>query len=165
MAIGTPTAVIPPTQQTDKTTQSLNNPRFMLLMPSARDLIASKIIRQFVRTVTDQSRFFVLDRIAQDADPLDLDLTNVAVPHPGWRLAGMANARWRAREQEIAGLERDALSRIDDGFGDRKHHVRGVVGLHHLAVDPALDPEALAARRQLVGGDDPRPDAATVVEV
>src|SRR5215469_12449854 len=73
------------------------------------------------------SRRLVLDRIAQDADPLDLDLTNVAVPHPGWRLAGMANARWRAREQEIAGLERDALGRIDDGFGDRKHHVRGVV--------------------------------------
>src|SRR6266566_8830003 len=116
----------------------------------------------FISTV---SPILVLDRIAQDPDSLDLDLANIAVSHPGGRLAGMADTRGRAGKQEVARLQRNALGRISDGFGDRKHHVRGVIGLHHLAVDPALDLEALAARRQFVGGDDPGTNAAAVVEV
>src|SRR5579864_6324255 len=82
-------------------------------------------------------RLLVLDRIAEDADALDLDLADIAVPHPGWRLPGMGDARWRASEQEIARFQGDALGGIDDRLGDREHHVRGIVGLLHLAVDPA----------------------------
>ena len=38
-------------------------------------------------------------------------------------------------------------------------------GLHGLAVEPALDLEALAAGRQLVGGDHPGTDTAGAVEI
>src|SRR6195256_6513523 len=91
------------------------------------------------------SSLLVLDRVAQNADALDLDLAGVAVPHPHRiGLAGMADARRRAGEDDVAGLEREALGEIDQHLAHREHHVVGVVGLHDLAVQPDLDLEALA---------------------
>src|SRR5258706_15594035 len=54
------------------------------------------------------SRPFVLDRVTQDSYSLDFDLADIAVAHPGGRLAGMGDTRRRAGEQEIARLQRHA---------------------------------------------------------
>jgi hypothetical protein len=64
------------------------------------------------------SPLLILDRIAQDTDSLDLDLADIAVTHPGRRLASNRNTRGRAHKQEIAGLQRNPLTRINDGFGE-----------------------------------------------
>src|SRR5262245_30422066 len=110
--------------------------------------------------------FFVFDRVAQDADALDLDLAGVAVAHPDRiGLARMADAGRRAGEDDVAGLEREALGEIDQHLAHRKHHVVGVVRLHDLAVEPAFDLQALAGLGQLVGGDHPGPEAAGAIEV
>src|SRR6266508_2029780 len=62
----------------------------------------------------------ILDRVRQHADPLDVDLADVALLHPHRvGLAGMADARRRAGEYDVAGLERDALGHIGDGLGHR----------------------------------------------
>src|SRR5689334_8641176 len=108
----------------------------------------------------------VLDRVAQDPDPLDLDLADVALAHPDRvRLARVADARWRSGEDDVARLERDALGDVGQHLRDWKHHVGGVVRLHDLAVEPALDLEALAGIGQLVGGDHPGAEAAGAVEI
>src|SRR6266849_8038623 len=108
----------------------------------------------------------VLDRVDQHADARDVDLAGVARLHPDRvGLARVADAGGRAGEDDVAGLERDALRDIGDGLGDRKHHVVGVVRLHDLPVEPRLDFQALAAGRQLVDGDHPRAEAAGAVEI
>src|SRR5581483_9507496 len=86
-----------------------------------------------------RSSLLVGNRIAQYADAFDLDLADVAAFHPDRRLARMPDAGRRAGDQDVAGLERHRLRDIGDRFGDEKHHVVGIVGLHHLAVQPALD--------------------------
>src|SRR5262245_7700381 len=60
------------------------------------------------------------DRVDQHADALDVDLADVARLHPHRvRLARVADARGRAGEDDVAGLERDALGDVGDGLGDR----------------------------------------------
>ena len=54
---------------------------------------------------------------------------------------------------------------IDQRLGQREHHIRRVVRLHDVAVEPAHDLEPLAAGRQLVGAHHPRPEAAGAVEI
>src|SRR5712691_4833560 len=107
----------------------------------------------------------VLDRVDQHADALDVDLAGVALLHPQRRLARVADAGRRAGEDDVAGLERDALGDVGDGLRDRKHHVGGIVGLQRLTVEPGLDLEALAAGRQLVRRHHPRTEAAGAIEV
>src|SRR5215813_14098461 len=112
------------------------------------------------------SLLLVLDRVYEHADALDVDLAGIALLHPyRVRLAGVTDARRRAGEDDVAGLERHALGDVGDGLGDREHHVVGVVGLHDLPVEPRLDFQALAAGRQLVGGDHPRAEPAGAVEI
>src|SRR5579883_310382 len=110
--------------------------------------------------------FLIFDRIAQDADALDLDLARVAVLHPDRiGLARMADARRRAGEDDVARLERHPLRDEHQHLPHREHHVLGVVRLHDLAVEPALDLETLAGLRQRVGRDHPGAEAAGTVEV
>ena len=77
----------------------------------------------------------------------------------------MADARGRAGEHDIARLEGHALRDIGDGLGDRKHHVIGVVGLHDLAVEPALDLQSLGAGRHFVGRDHPGAETSGAVKI
>src|SRR5260221_1840343 len=107
----------------------------------------------------------VLDQVAEDADLLDLDLDRVAMFHPYGRLAGVADAGGRAHDKEIAGLERQAFGQQGDRLGDRDEHVAGIGALHDLTIETRLDGKARRARRQLVGGDEPGPEAAGLVEI
>src|SRR5262249_36057905 len=86
------------------------------------------------------------DRAAQHANSFDLDPTHVAVAHPQRRLARVTHAGRRAHGDDVTRLQRHALRHVDDRLGDLEHHVGGVVGLEHLAVDTAFDLEALRAR-------------------
>src|SRR3974390_2278690 len=111
-------------------------------------------------------QFLVLDRIAQRADAFDLDFGDVTGLHPHWlRLACMADAGRRAGEQNVARLECHTLGQIDERLRDWKHQQVRVGRLHHLAVEPRLDLQPLAAARQFVGSDHPRADAARAVEI
>src|SRR5262245_8659104 len=55
----------------------------------------------------EKTSALVLDRILQNPDAFDLDLAGIAVAHPRRRLARMRDAGWRAREDQVARLERD----------------------------------------------------------
>src|SRR5262245_64305597 len=120
---------------------------------------------RFRRAATGDGSLLVRNRVDEHTDALNVDLAAVAALHEYWRLAREANARGRAGDDDIAGLERHALADVDERLSDREHHVVGVVRLHGLAVEPRLNLQALAAGRQLVGGQHRRAEAAGVVEV
>src|SRR6266480_5604323 len=108
----------------------------------------------------------VRDRVDEHADALDVDLAGIARLHPHRvRLARVADAGARPGKYDIARLERHALADIGDGLGDREHHIVGVVGLHDLSVESALDLQPLAAGGHLVGRDHPGTEAAGAVEI
>src|SRR5262249_19510230 len=132
-----------PASATTSTTASAGIP-----MPAKypRRAMASSYFR-----VIGPLRLLVLDRIAQRADPFDLDLACIAVPHQHRRLARKANAGRCSGNDEIARIEGDALRDVDDGFGDREHHVGSVVRLHDLTVKPTLDLQAFAQFGQRIG--------------
>src|SRR5262245_19867961 len=73
-------------------------------------------------------RFLVLDRVAQDSDPFDLDLADVALLHPHRWLARAADTGRRSCDDDVARLERHSLADIGQRLGHREHHVLGVVG-------------------------------------
>src|SRR6266511_2902439 len=109
---------------------------------------------------------FVVDRVDEHADALDVDLAGIARLHPHRvRLARVTDTGGRPGTHDIATLERYDLGDIGDGHGDREHHIVGVVGLHDLSVESALDLQTLAAGGHLVGRDHPRAEAAGVVEI
>ena len=69
------------------------------------------------------------DRVREAADPLDLDLDDVAG-------LDRARVRRRAGEQDVAGLERDQPRDVGDLVGEREEQVgAGVALLDLLAVD------------------------------
>src|SRR5262249_45535610 len=112
------------------------------------------------------SLLLVLDRVYEHAHALDVDLAGIALLHPHRvRLASVADARRRAGEDDVAGLERHALRDVGDGLGDGKHHVVGVVRLDALPVETGLDFHPLGAVRQLVGRAHPRAETAGAVEI
>src|SRR6202022_2967614 len=77
------------------------------------------------------------------------------------RLAGNDALR-RAGEDDVARLERHVFRDVADQLLAVEHHVAGVRGLHHVAVDVAFDLEIVAV--DLIGGDEPRPDRPGPVE-
>src|SRR4051812_25987973 len=90
-------------------------------------------------------------RVAQDAEPLDLDLDDVTGLQQPRRRAGVADAGRRARREQVArpqgeGL-RDQRERVADGVD---HLVRAPV-LDDLAVHPGLHVQAVAQVADLGG--------------
>ena len=77
----------------------------------------------------------------------------------------MADAGRSAGKHDIAGLERHALRDVGDCFRDREHHVVGVVRLHDLPIEAALDLQALGAGGHLIGRNHPGPKAPGAVEI
>src|SRR5207245_4291614 len=69
----------------------------------------------------------------------------------------------RAREDDVAGLEREVPGRVAHELRAAEDHVGGVRRLAHFVVDPALDLQAIGIAH-LVGGDEPGADGREAVE-
>src|SRR5690242_4982171 len=87
------------------------------------------------------------DIIPQHADTLDLDLTHIAVLHPG-------HARRGAAGDDVAGIERAHLRKPGHDLLRAEQPVGGRMALSHLAVDPALDVQIVG----IEAGHDPGPE-------
>ena len=93
--------------------------------------------------------------------------TSISTVSPGFsQTAGSAalELHRRAGGDDIAGLERHEGADIGDQFGKRLDHAGGGVVLRHFAVDLNSDVQRLG-EIDLVGGHDPRADAAAGVPV
>src|SRR3990167_7920141 len=101
------------------------------------------------------------DPVREHADALDLGLEPIAGPQ---ELAERgAHALGRARGDDVAREQREALREHADALVDGKDHLRRVTRLPRLAVDPEGDRERLGIR-DLVGGDEHRAHRAEGVE-
>ena len=84
-------------------------------------------------------------RVAQLADPLDLDADRVADLEQalGEGLVGGADAGRRAGGDHVAGLEREGFGEVGDLLEAAEDHLAGVAVLALLVVDEGADPEPL----------------------
>src|SRR5262249_12872378 len=103
----------------------------------------------------------IIDWVDEQPDALDIDLADIARFHP-YRigLARVADAGRSAGKHDVPGLERHALRYIGYSFRDRKHHVVGVVRLHDLPIEPALDLQAFPAGGRPISRDHPGAEGA-----
>src|SRR5438270_13656265 len=100
------------------------------------------------------------NRISQNADAaVDLDLYNIARPHPQRRLAREADPFRRAGCYNIPGDERRPVRAIGNQGRDVEDQIVDAGKVHLLAVEPRHQVQA-SRIRDLVGGDDPRSKAA-----
>src|SRR5215211_3867536 len=100
-----------------------------------------------------------LDGVGQASEALYLDRHLVPCFQPHLRVAGRADARWRASDYDVAGEEGHALGEEGDELGDREDHLRRRPVLHDLTVQDASDREVLRIF-DLVPGRDVRPYGA-----
>src|SRR5262249_39724549 len=73
-------------------------------------------------------------RVAEDAQPADLDLDPAAPLEPHLRVARDAHARRRAGIDQVARQQRHHLRDVADQVLDAEDHLFGVAVLHRLAV-------------------------------
>src|SRR3954468_14557053 len=104
------------------------------------------------------------NRVLEDAGLVDLDLDLVAGLHPERGIAPRADAAGRAGDQHVARDERGPGRHVFDDLRDPEDHLLGARVLHALAVQSAGERHR-RARRNLVGGDHPWPEAAGLREV
>src|SRR5262245_24712608 len=119
------------------------------------------------RTISARSMDFtpslplLLDPVLEAAEPLDLDLDPVAglqeLVAPG------SDARGRAGEDDVAGMQRGEARQVRDLLGGGEDHLARVRVLLHYAVHPKADGEALRIG-DLRGGRDPRTERAAPFE-
>src|SRR6266404_5046922 len=107
----------------------------------------------------------VFDLIAQDADIFQFYLADVPGFHEQRGLARLPHARGSAGDKNVAGGERYGLAQDRDNSGDIENHVGGRGILHHLAVQPGLNMQALAAGWQFVCGYEEGPEGTGGVEI
>ena len=103
-------------------------------------------------------------RLRQDAEPLDLDLDDVAGLQQPRRRAGVADAGRRAGGQQVARAQREGVRDQREGVADGVDHLVGAPVLHGLAVDPGLHAQPVAQVADL-GGRHQRPERAGAVAV
>ena len=103
--------------------------------------------------------------VAQHAQPLHFNFADIAMPHPQRRLASGTDPGRRAGDDDIAGLEAEGLAQHRDQRGNVEDKVVRRGALHRLAIQPRLQSQAATARRQLVGGDEPRSKCTGRVEI
>src|SRR5215217_9320859 len=84
-----------------------------------------------------------LDGVGQGSEALYLDGDLIPCLQPHLRVAGRADARWRARDYDVAGDEGHTLREEGDELGDREDHLRRRPVLHDLAVQDAAYREVL----------------------
>ena len=109
-------------------------------------------------------RAVVDDGVGQDAEPLDLDLDDVAgLQQPRGR-AGVADPGRRAGGEQVARAQGEGVRDEREGVADGVDHLVGAAVLDDLAVDPGLHPQPVAQVADL-GGRDHRAQRAGVVAV
>src|SRR6267142_6938552 len=91
---------------------------------------------------------FVDNRIREQADALDLDLTNVASLHEKLWIARASYTRRRPHDQDVSSLQCDRLRKDPDRGCDAENHVAGACTLNSLTVEPCLNLQFGSARRQ-----------------
>src|SRR5581483_9511684 len=102
------------------------------------------------------------DRMSDLADALDARFDDVARPQKFlWRAAG-AHTGWRARRDDVTGLERHAGTDVGDQVRNLEQHVAGVGFLLHDAVDGEPQVERVWVL-DLIGGDDARSEGGIAV--
>src|SRR6267142_5603763 len=94
---------------------------------------------------------FVDNRIHEQADALDLDLTNVASLHEELWIARASYTRRRTHDQDVSGLQCDRLRKDFDRGCNVENHVAGACTLNSLTIEPRLDLQSGSTRRQFVG--------------
>src|SRR3954451_17727921 len=104
------------------------------------------------------------DAVVEDAEPLDLDLDDVAGLEQPPRVAGVTDAGRRAGGEQVAGAQREGVRDQRERVADGVDHLVGGAVLDGLAVDPGLHAQALPQVAHL-GGRDQRPERAGVVAV
>src|SRR4051794_36693725 len=90
--------------------------------------------------------------VPEVTEPFDLAPHDVARLEKARRLAAGADARRRAREDDVPGEERQDRRELADDPWHREHHVRRAAVLHELVVHPATEREVVAVR-ELIGRD------------
>ena len=123
---------------------------------------ARRAARQGARGQGPLNDGFGDEAVLEPPDPVDLDGHDVAVAQQHLRLAAEADARGRARQDQVARLERRPLADRRDQVRDREDHQVGRRLLQRLAVDDRAQRQ-LARVRDLVGGDEPRADRRRAV--
>src|SRR3954463_5317813 len=82
--------------------------------------------------------------VGEPAEPVDLDLDDVAgVQQPRWR-AGVADPGRGAGGQQVTGAQGEGAGDQREGVADGVDHLVGAPVLDGLPVDPGLHPQALA---------------------
>src|SRR5215203_881314 len=105
----------------------------------------------------EQVHFLVrLDGVGQGSEALYLDRDLISCLQPHLRIAGHADAWWRACNYDVARDEGHALGEEGYQFGDREDHLLSRPVLHDLAVQDAAYGEVLGVF-DLVCGRDERP--------
>lgn len=79
--------------------------------------------------------------IPEDTDLFDFGFDDVAVFQESGRVLGQTNAGWGSGEDDIAGVQGNALRQVADDGGDIKDHVAGGGFLAGLTIDAAADAE------------------------
>src|SRR5215213_10657300 len=95
-----------------------------------------------------------LDGVGQGSEALYLDGDLVPRLQPDLRVAGRADARGRACDNDVTGDEGHAPGEKGDELGDREDHLRGRPVLHYLAVQDAAYGEVLGIFDLVCGGDE-----------
>src|SRR6478609_11338246 len=84
------------------------------------------------------------DAVGEDAEPLDLDLDDVAGPQQPLRVAGVADAGRRAGGQQVSRPQRERVRDQRQRIADGIDHLVGAPVLDGLAVDPGLHAQSVA---------------------
>ena len=79
--------------------------------------------------------------IPEDTDLFDFGFDDVAVFQESGRVLGQTNAGWGSGQDDIAGVQGNALRQVADDGGDIKDHVAGGGFLAGLTIDAAADAE------------------------
>src|SRR4051795_12317876 len=107
--------------------------------------------------------FGLYDAVSQEADALDLELDHVAALQEGAQLEPAAAAHG-ARADEVAGKQRLGPRNVGNGLLEAPVHVAGRAAGPLGSVHPRRHRERVRVG-QLVGGDEPRSDRVSGVEV
>src|SRR4028119_1319268 len=92
-----------------------------------------------------------LDGVGESAEALDLDGHLVPGLHPELRVAGHANARGRAGDDDVSRPKRHASREKRHKRGDGEDHLPRSPVLYALAVEGAPDGEVLGVRGLVAG--------------
>src|SRR5580658_3228554 len=108
---------------------------------------------------------FIVDRVAQQPDPLDLDFTYIAGLHEQLGVSFKADTGWGSHHKDIAWMERHRFAQERDDAGHAVDHLAGISSLDDLPVESRGQLQPGAAGRNLVGRDEKWPEGSGAVEV